>query len=340
MAARDSKEEYEIAWQQTLVRVEAYINAGETDPAKIVKAVFKDEIVALAETPEFAPYQPRAGGHLGVNRGAYVAASASALQEHANLIRAMVEFIRSEMPDLDAIVELGAGTGYNLFLLRDELRDEQFRSISYYACEYTETGQEVCKRLCAVGGVMNVYVHYFDYKRPELGFLTGSDNVLFFTCHSIEQMTCLPQTVIEEMLRRSSKAACFHFEPVGWQSDPALLAERDVRDRRFGSLSDVVYKTGWRLWALRLRLQRILGSPYKGARGINPKDVTVGDSRNVSRNAGIWSGLRNYNKNLIPLLTEMERRGRIRLFRFDINCSGSNPFNPSSLLAWRKVERE
>lgn len=339
MPSRDSKVEYEHAWQRTLAWVEASIDAGESEPVKILQNFFKDESAAVDATPEFAPYQPGDARFCRVDRGAYIAASTAA-QGDEYVIRTMVEFIRSEMPDLHAIVELGAGTGRNLFVLRDELRDAQFRSISYHACEYTEAGQEVCKRLCAVGGVTNVHTHSFDYKRPELDFLSGGDKVLFFTCHSIEQMTCLSEKVIEEMLRRSSEAACFHFEPVGWQSDPALLAEREARDRRFGPLTDLVQKTSWRLWALRLRLKRLLGSFHTGARGIKSKYVQIGDSRNVSRNAAIWSALRHYNKNLIPLLKKMEQQGRIRLIRMDINVYGSNPFNPSSLLAWRKVEQE
>ena len=83
---------------------------------------------------------------------------------------------------------------------------------------------------------MKLCTHAFDYYEPDLSFLKEGRNVLFFTVHSIEQITMLDRAVFDEMLGRSRNTFCFHFEPVGWQSDKRLVARRRFLDSGLGKI--------------------------------------------------------------------------------------------------------
>lgn len=334
MEVRESKAEYEHEWNRCRARIEARVSEGERDPVQILQSVWRQDRVEMSGMEELAAYQPP-GRHLCVKDGAYAFETPGERIEHEVVVSTLAAYVRDEYPDVEAIVELGAGIAPNLFLLHDELAEPHYQGLAYHAFEYTEAGRSAARYLRNVGSIGNLEVHTFDFNEPDLSPLQGKRRLLFFTCHSIEQVTDLPGELIGRMLSAGSDVRCFHFEPVGWQLDERLAAWRKARDSHWLTASQLFRRLGWRAWAAYRKLAAMLGvSDMTGARGIKRRAVIEGDKSRVSRHGAVWSALRNYNRNLVELLAATEKKGLIRIFRMDANRCGSNPFNPTSIIGW------
>lgn len=332
MDQRDSKQEYEATWAGLAEVIERQIAAGVTNAAEIAKAATAHE-GQFSTQPAFQHYLGRSASplrRLAVEDGAYTAKPISwGDPGHIEILADCANERR-----FTHIVELGSGIGRNLFLLREALLAAGATVPSLHACEYTEAGRAATRRLAEVE-LIPVGVHAFDYRQPDLSFLPAGASVLFFSSHSLEQVTVAPVTFIDEMLARSAGCVCYHFEPVGWQLDERLLAWRSSRDSLFGA---VKRKTEWLGWKVLRAANRIGGLPVaRGFQGIPRADVALGVSRNVSRNGARWSARLHYNRNLVPLLREQEAKGRIRIFRLEPNVWGETPFNPTTVIGWEKL---
>ena len=51
----------------------------------------------------------------------------------------------------------------------------------------------------------------------------------------------------------------------------------------------------------------------------------------------LWSKDRDYNENLIALLKEQQTKKRIVLTDIQRDYYGVNPFNPMSIVQWKKI---
>lgn len=327
MKQRDSREEYEKTWGTLECWVEECVAAGITEPAAIVQEITRRENEAFLWGRTFKAYlPPDSKGVLAVENGSYVVRMA----DHGNthVIDTLAAYLAHN--EVDTIVELGSGTARNIFRLRDRL-GEAARELSFHACEYTEAGRRISERIAEVGDVHNLSVHAYDYRKPDLSFLGANERALFFTAHSIEQVTELPDVVITEMVSRAAECTCFHFEPVGWQIYPELVRWRATN----GVLSEILSLL---IWKGKRAADRVLGTRLApGFRGIPPTNVKLGTSDNVSRNAARWSANRAYNTNLFAVLKRAEERQEIEMFQEQINAFGVSPFNPSTIIAWRSV---
>lgn len=331
---RDSKAEYETAWSQLDGWIEQCIRDGMTDPAAIAREVTRFEREQFLGQAAFQDYyQPVHPGvpqqRLGIRQRAYHLFPF----EHRDpeIIDTLAQFVAANPAQVDTVVELGSGTGRNLFVLAERLRAAGAGPIAFHACEYTEAGRRAATRLDSVGGRRLLSVHAFDYRRPDLSFLDGSRNVLFFSVHSLEQITSADEAIVAEMLGRSRACHCIHFEPVGWQLDPQLVAFRERIDRTgFRDLDSL-------RWKAARALDKRLGTRLaRGFKGIPLRDVVIGSAARTSLNAARWSARFGYNKNLVQLLRAQQGAGRIEIFREEPDVFGENPFNPSTILGWSK----
>jgi len=149
---------------------------------------------------------------------------------------------------------------------------------------------------------MGLMTRHFDFYDPDLSFIEGRPDVLFFTNHAIEQCIHFNPRVIDMMLEKSGRCTCIHMEPVGWQRHPR---------------SDAV--------------KRMI------AENTIPKEMPVEiRSEDLLENAMAWAGLFRYNTDLLEVIQDYQRSGAIdvEVVRYDI--FGTNPFNPSSLIIWHK----
>ncbi|MGH6933710.1 MAG: hypothetical protein ACREEE_14905 [Dongiaceae bacterium] len=168
------------------------------------------------------------------------------------------------------------------------------RNAEYVGCEYTEAGRDVNRLFARTEPNLRMTNLAFDYTKPDLSMLRTQERTILFTCHSIEQITTIDEKLFDEMLALPNLHKVVHLEPVGWQI---------AKDSPFRAAPDVL---SW----------------------IVPPGVSHEiDFRRRARRHG-------YNTNLVPLLRELERRGRIRIERIQKNLLGSNLLNPGTLIVW------
>ena len=241
----------------------------------------------------------------------------------------MARFLAGHAGQINHVVELGSGIGRNLFILAQKLDPRLKENIMFYACEYTDAGRNDGDYAAAI-------------LRP---FLEKACKVLYFTCHSIEQIPVLHRAVMEAMLEASDRCYCFHAEPVGWQYDDELLKWRgQVQSDKSKQSPSMVQR----------RMQKVKRKAYKLDRevfrrfGIGFMDASrrfdidigrsdIGSSHKVSLNAARWSATMDYNTNLVPLLKDLKNEGLIDIDFERVNFYGDNPFNPSTMVAWHKI---
>ena len=243
----------------------------------------------------------------------------------------LTQFIESQANDFDCIVELGSGFGRNLFML-DEALARANRRIPLHACELTDNGRRVTQELQQLGPEIPLQIHPFDYYDPDLSFLEPGSRVLFLTVHSIEQIPSLPHSVIERMLARTSDCSCFHFEPVGWQTNQELVLKRGKSNRsESGIAGTLAHGTRSFFKSYARTKQKPFGFP-----SIHLEHNDIGQAHRVAENAAAWSARAGYNTNLIEMLISMEKDHRISISDTRYDVFGINPFNPSTVIQWNR----
>jgi hypothetical protein len=207
-------------------------------------------------------------------------------------------------PEVDCIVEFGSGLGVNLARLRLRLPSAP---LTYIACEPTAQGRRAAEVIFSVDPLVRLDVRPFDYAAADLGFLARFRNIVAFTVHSVEQMPVLGDTFYRALLDTNT-VHCFHLEPVGWQ--------------RFTNIAETV-----------LTLHR---DPQKWQQFCQGYEYVVEDSQLVT-NAAMWSAACGYNTDLLSLVAAAIERGEVALAALAYEIVGTNPFNPSTLIAWRRI---
>jgi len=200
--------------------------------------------------------------------------------------------------DTQVIVELGSGSGRNLFYLYCALPRWPLK---YVACELTAAGRQVTDTIAALDPKMDFMSQAFDYRHPDLSFLPTGQNVVFFTSHSIEQIHRLDRKVFDEMIESTGKCVGVHLEPVGWQRDPELKTFVESKSRPDGDM------------------------------------VLDFDNQKLLRNCARWALEKGYNTNLLEILGELATSGRIKIHTTAYDAFGTNPFNPGTLIVWEKL---
>jgi hypothetical protein len=248
------------------------------------------------ELGKFAEAKPP--HRLAVSAGRYVSApTGPSMDAFTDAIARCVD------PDVDCVVEFGSGLGFNLARLRLRLPNAP---LTYLACEPSEAGRQAAQSLFASDPAARLEAHDFDYLRPNLDCLKRFRKIVAFTVHSIEQIPVLGENFYR-MLLDANVAACVHIEPVGWQ--------------RFTNIAEAVLA--------------FHGDPMACRRFLGSFKFVLDDSRVVD-NAAAWSISCAYNTDLLPLISAAAARGEVFLTNVAYDVIGANPFNPSTLVAWRR----
>jgi hypothetical protein len=205
--------------------------------------------------------------------------------------------------DTDCIVEFGSGLGFNLARLRLLLGQ---RPITYIACEPTSAGREAAAAIFRLPPSGRLETHSFDYVVPDLSVLAPFRRIVAFTCHSIEQIPVLGENFHRALLD-TRIAACVHCEPVGWQ----------------------------RFTNLRAKVLSIMGDPAVWHEYRDRYVFTASDGR-LAENSAVWTALRGYNTDLLPVIADLAETGALTLRVLAYDVAGDNPFNPSSLIVWSR----
>ena len=130
----------------------------------------------------------------------------------------------------DAIIELGAGFGRNMYYYSSLIQDI---SSSIYIGEYTPGGIHTAKYIknkYFSDKMINIF--HFDYNNSD-GFFENIkmkeklSNVLITSFWSIEQITLLQPKLFDNILNMAEKVTCIHIEPIGWQVDPKSIMKEN-----------------------------------------------------------------------------------------------------------------
>ncbi len=219
-------------------------------------------------------------------------------------IRYLSRQIRS---DTSGVMELGSGWSSNVFQLYIAHGATRSDKIIYYGGEYTKEGQLCAKFLAGREQQMKYRSFYFDYRNPDISFLVRQKgHVLLYTSHSVEQVDLISSDMFQQLKEIPNPVTVVHFEPIGWQRRADLMAKREADDKEF----------------------------YEA---IGAK-VVAGDEGDVAENSAWWSWRNKYNKNLLPLVDQLEAEGSIRVIRKEWDFGGAaNVLNPSSLIHYEFV---
>ncbi|HUZ71548.1 MAG TPA: hypothetical protein VMU87_01070 [Stellaceae bacterium] len=211
-------------------------------------------------------------------------------------------------PAVDCIVEFGCGLGFNLARLRLRL---PHMPITYIACEPSEHGRRAAELVFTADRHARLESYPFDYGAAGWRFLDRFRKIVAVTVHSVEQVPVLGAAFYRALLA-TDIVHCFHIEPVGWQ--------------RFTNLGETIHgiHRDPRTW------QQFMHDCHQGGAFV------VEDARVVD-NAARWSATCGYNIDLLALISHAVDRGDVALTALAYDVVGINPFNPSTLIAWKRT---
>jgi len=119
-----------------------------------------------------------------------------------------------EHESIEAVVELGSGVGEKLIGL---YYHGSPRNIRLYGAESSLFGREMMQRFVDVDKDLDVSIHPFDLRRPDLSFVEEKGHVLYFTSWSIMFVQNLGPDVFRSMVASADRVTGIHFEPCGFQ---------------------------------------------------------------------------------------------------------------------------
>lgn len=128
-----------------------------------------------------------------------------------NKMAVVMDFIRNKK--IDAIVELGSGFSQNIF----KLYYEGAPNIPYFAGEYTQSGTECANILSALLPELKLTNFNYDFNSPDYSAVGEFENILVFTCHTIEQVEVLSDKTLPSIAKMAKNVHALHFEPFGFQ---------------------------------------------------------------------------------------------------------------------------
>jgi hypothetical protein len=235
---------------------------------------------------------------LAVSNNRYVA-----IPSHLNnemIVPAVMELIDDTT---EAVIELGCGWGRHLFGLRN-LVERDFPMLKYFGCELSDTGLQAGRSIAALEpDRASVKFESFDYLAPSFDFLRGLQNVVFFTCHSVEQIKYIDESLFRTMAEVAPKVRTIHCEPVAWQLN-SELASRAEADNQIAMPSNFAPQIG----------------------------TEVNDDFSARMPVAL-----GWNRNLVACLLSLQNQGKIKIEFIERNCAGNDIYNPSTLIQWTKT---
>jgi hypothetical protein len=118
--------------------------------------------------------------------------------------------------DTDAVIELGAGWGRNLFLLH--LSGRIPAKTALYALEFAETARLAGTLVANAVPAVPFKALPFDYHAPDYSSIPASDApTVVASIHSAEQIPMMSRDVFMKLIARRPNLTGIHLEPVSFQ---------------------------------------------------------------------------------------------------------------------------
>lgn len=126
----------------------------------------------------------------------------------------ILDYIDETAPETDALVEIGAGWGRNLFAL-------WYAGLSgdmpLYAADSAGNAGRILERLAALEPTLPVKPVQFDISKPDFSFIGEARRPLFFSYFTMMYAAELSEAFFLDLLAVCPNATFIHFEPVGFQ---------------------------------------------------------------------------------------------------------------------------
>ncbi len=201
--------EYEHRWSLVAADLERLIALGERDLSRLLHLVRGKPLKGGKSLGAVFGYPAELGALLGYPPDR----PPIAVQRLAR--SAVADTVIEHAGEVDAIVELGAGWGLNLFHIW--LRGGP--DVDYHCLELTDRGVETCRR---ISGVVNrgprIYASRFDFHAPQFrSLMQGYRRVLVLTSSAIDKVEILPEQFIDGLLEIAPQVDVMSFEFVDWQ---------------------------------------------------------------------------------------------------------------------------
>lgn len=238
---------YEKAWQARLDKMRAYRDAGENHPLRLIHRFQSfqrlNHAVNTGEKVEFVPAQfnlpPDFISPSGYPFLETITFLDNEIQIPAYYFKQIHLFLADYLANnpVDAVVELGSGYSENLI----NLYYQGGPKVPYYAGEFTQSGTECAQMLADMSDEMNLIPFRFNHREPDLSAVKEKQNILVFTCHTLEQIDEIPEIFFKTIADHAVKVTCVHFEPFGYQirTSKAPLSPIDQKHK------DFFEKNGW-----------------------------------------------------------------------------------------------
>jgi len=177
--------------------------------------------------------------------------------------------------DTDAVIELGAGWGRNLFLLH--LSGRIAAETKLYALEFAETARMAATLVANTAPALPFKALAFDYHAPDYSAIPHSNApTLVTSIHSAEQIPQMKRDVFLNLIARRPNLTGIHLEPVSFQI-PA--DRRGMRPAQTSAAYAETHDYNRNLWAVLTKLQdeRIIEieEVAPDILGLNPKNPST-----------------------------------------------------------------
>ena len=217
VAARDSlviRDEYSKGWNQKLSVCQEMVSQGDKILSRIIAA--EDAMVEDSYRRYLHKLYSSMGGPVicGKSRRISFLSISELIFCHRQFVSAILR--RYTPKSCERVVELGCGTGSNLFYF---FLNGGPQNADYMGFEYTNEGREVGSYLAGLEQRLALFsfgkCDYLNLDQLQIG---SKKVTIAFTCHSIEQVTYLPERFFRDIIKViPGLRVCLHFEPVGWQ---------------------------------------------------------------------------------------------------------------------------
>jgi len=151
-------------------------------------------------------------------------------EARARYYQLFLDTMRTEVEKCKTVIELGAGYGFNLWMLQ-----QHFGNCRFWGGEYSRNAIQLAARLYQNNP--KITVEYFNFYDPSTyAVLAEAERpIVVFTAHAIEQLPC-SSLVFDTLFRyHENIQAVFHFEPVYQLHDETLLG---LMRRRYAEVND------------------------------------------------------------------------------------------------------
>lgn len=161
----------------------------------------------------------------------------------AQIDKFLIDYIQQAAPDVDSVVEIGAGWGRNLF---DLWHAGLGAEIELLSADSAKNAATILTKLKTLDPALPINPVPFDISAPDFSFSQAKRHVLYFSYFTMMYASELDDAFFLRLIDANPNATFIHFEPVGFQlnkvqSHVARVQEVEAQLRNYNqNLMDIL----------------------------------------------------------------------------------------------------